>query len=660
MTKPPTKPTLPADINTALETLTNNHKDNCELITLPNKSAAPPGVEIKCVRIHVGAQPKDPAVLLIGGVHAREMAPPDALLRLAQNLLEAFSKEEDIVFEPLTAQVGAPPLAISYPAYRIAAEKVQQIVKSIDVYILPCVNPDGRLYDILHPPSGPDPAEEGWRKNRRPNPDSSAPAAIGVDLNRNCDIAWDFMRYYDMPQYRTSFSRGPASTTDTDETFNGVTEPARTVTVAGAPTGGTYTLIFDGATSIPIAFDAPASAVQAALATLAKVGAGNVTVTGANGGPYTVTFVGARGHPVPMLTAAYSALTGGTEPHIEIRHGGPHSEPETLNVQWLIDNRKIRFFLDVHQFGRAVMYSWGLEDNGTDKTMSFQQGSWDWRRDGLPVSATVPAGHTNYSEYAASDFPYFAGNKVKQIAEAITTAILLSSGAEVNAAPGADPRKDHSLYKAGSSARFYEPRGGGPLTGTSHDYAFSRQFIETSRAPIYALAMEVGHHEEGGFHPDYTSPNNQYQKIEREVHAAAIELLLTAVRWCRYCVIATAAYEGADHPDVKFLRSLRDQELRSTPFGARIVAAMERVYYSFAPPIARLLFRRPRARALARTLAVRPTVYCLRALVAITAPIGQRRVRVALRSGAILTLVAAIVLAAAAAVALAVRSAAGG
>jgi Zinc carboxypeptidase len=655
---PPTKPTLPADINTALEALASAHPDNCELITLPNKSAGSPGVDIKCVRIHEGTQPKDPAVLLIGGVHAREMAPPDALLRLAQNLLEAFSAKADISFSPLTAQVGEPPVPISYPAYRIAAEKIQQIVKSIDVYILPCVNPDGRLFDILNPPSGPEAPEEGWRKNRRANPDNPAPEAIGVDLNRNFDIAWDFMRYYDMPLYLTGFSHGPASATDTDETFNGVTEPARTVTVAGAPTGGTYTLGFDGEISTPIAFDAPASAVEAALVALTTVGASNVTVTGAGGGPYTVTFVGARGHPVPMLTALYSELEGGKEPHIEIRHGGPKTEPETLNVQWLIETRKIRFFLDVHQFGRTVMYPWGLEDNGSDKTMSFQQESWDWRRDGLPAEK-VPSGHTNYSEYIDNGFPYFVGNKVKQIAEAMTTAILLSSGAEVNAPEGTDPRKDHSTYKAGSSARFYEPTGGGPLTGTSDDYAFSRQFVETSRAPMYAFAMEVGHHEEGGFHPDYTEPNNQYQKIEREVHAAAVELLLTAVRWCRYCVIATAAYEGANHPDVEFLRSLRDEELRSTPFGARLVSALERVYYSFAPPVARLLFRRPRARALARALAVRPTVQLLRALVAITAPIQERRLRVALRGGAIFTLIAAVALAATAVVVLALRSAAG-
>ncbi len=656
MAEPPTTPTLPADINTALEALASAHPNNCELITLPNKSAAPPGVEVKCVRIHEGTTPKDPAVLVVGGVHAREMAPPDALLRLAQNLLDAFAANSDIAFPPLTAQVNRPlpepPLPISYPAYRIPAENVQKIVKTIDVYILPCVNPDGRLWDITNP-GVPDPS--GWRKNRRPNPDNSAAAAVGVDLNRNFDVAWDYRRYYDMPLYRSVYTSDPASTTDTDDTFDGVTDPERTVTITGSPTGGTYTLTFNGAASTPIAFNAPSSALEAALTALATVGAGNAWVTGPNGGPYNVTFANARAHPVPILEADYSGLTGGTEARVEIRHSRPHSEPETLNVQSLVDTHKIRFFLDVHQFGRTVMYPWGLEDDGEDSSMTFQQASWDWKRDGLPP-AKVPAGHTNYSEYVNNGFPYFVGDKVKQIAEAMQTAVLLASGAEPNAAAGADPRKDHSLYKVGSSARFYEPVGGGPLTGTTDDYAFSRQFVETARAPMYAMAMEVGNADEGGFHPDYTAPNNQYQKIEREVHAAVVEYLMAAVRWCHYCVIATAAYGGEAHPDVAFLRTLRDNELRSTPFGARTMAAIERVYYRLGTPIARFLVPRKRARVATRELVVRPLVTSLRVLAIITSRIPARRERAAVLWAAILVLAGALVLALGGALALAVRA----
>jgi hypothetical protein len=313
-----------------------------------------------------------------------------------------------------------------------------------------------------------------------------------------------------------------------------------------------------------------------------------------------------------MLTANYAALTGGQNRHIEIRHADPTCEPETLNVQWLIDQRTIRFYLDVHQYGRDVLYPWGMEDNGDDTTMTFQQASWDWKRDGLKAS-DVPAGHTNYNEYMPNSLMYYVGDKVKEIASSMTTAVLLAAGADPTAAAGTDPRKDHSTYVTGSIARFYDPRGGGPLTATTVDYAFSRQFTDPTRSPMYALAMEVGSAEENGFHPDYTSPNNHYEKIEREVFASCLEFATAAARWCKWCLIATAAYGDHRHPDVEFLRDLRERVRQSSRPAARAVAAAERVYYSFSPAVARFLIPRPRCRALVRVAVVRPVVTILRA-----------------------------------------------
>ena len=608
---PPTAPTLPADIITALTTLSTTYPDNCELITLPNKSAAPPGVDIKAVRLHDGSAPRDPAVLITGGVHAREWAPPDALLRLAQQLLDAFKTKTDIVFPALLANVNGPPVtAVSYPSYTFPIDKINKILGNADIYILPCVNPDGRLYDITNPGT---PFPAGWRKNRRPNPDRPDPEAIGVDLNRNFDIAWDFGRYYNMALYRLKYAGGPSSTDDTDDSFNGVTDPARTVTVAGGATGGSFILNFNGVNSAPIAFGAKAADVQTALGAVTTIGAGNVTVTGPDGGPYQVTFSGARAHPVGMLTANYGALTGGPNRHIEIKHAAPSCEPETKNVQWLVDQRKVRFYLDVHQFGRDVLYPWGLEDNGDNDTMTFQNSAFDWKRDGLK-QADVPAQLTDYKEYMPNSLMYYVGDKVKEIADSMATAILLAAGADPKAAAGADPRKDHSTYTTGSIARFYDPRGTGPLTGTTADYAFSRQFTDPTRSPVYALAMEIGSLEENGFHPDYTAPNNHYLKIEREVFAACLEFATEAARWCKWCLIATAAYGDHRHPDVEFLRDLRERVRRSSRPAARLVAAAERVYYSFSPAVARYLLPRPRCRAVLRAGVVRPVVIILRSL----------------------------------------------
>ncbi len=95
------------------------------------------------------------------------------------------------------------------------------------------------------------------------------------------------------------------------------TSGEQTITVEGAPTGGTFTLTFKGQTTTPIAFDAPAegpNGVGRALAALSTIGGeSSVIVTGPAGGPYTVYF-GNEGGPLaekaqPQIEADASGLT---------------------------------------------------------------------------------------------------------------------------------------------------------------------------------------------------------------------------------------------------------------------------------------------------------------------------------------------------------------
>lgn len=90
----------------------------------------------------------------------------------------------------------------------------------------------------------------------------------------------------------------------------------QTVTITGTPTGGTFTLTYNGQTTAPIAYNASAATVQAALALLTNIAiAGNVSCGGGAepGTPVTVTFTGLLGNqPQPLMTANGAALTGGT------------------------------------------------------------------------------------------------------------------------------------------------------------------------------------------------------------------------------------------------------------------------------------------------------------------------------------------------------------
>lgn len=89
-----------------------------------------------------------------------------------------------------------------------------------------------------------------------------------------------------------------------------------TVTITGSPTGGTFTLTVDGQTTSGIAYNATATAVQAALEALSTVAVGQVTVTGGPGPatPYVVTLAPELG----ALTGSGSGLTGGTTPSVTV------------------------------------------------------------------------------------------------------------------------------------------------------------------------------------------------------------------------------------------------------------------------------------------------------------------------------------------------------
>ncbi len=61
---------------------------------------------------------------------------------------------------------------------------VQSLVNNTEMFFVPCLNPDGYIYNHTTDPNG----GGMWRKNRRDNLDGQ----FGVDLNRNYDYFWGF------------------------------------------------------------------------------------------------------------------------------------------------------------------------------------------------------------------------------------------------------------------------------------------------------------------------------------------------------------------------------------------------------------------------------------------------------------------------------------
>lgn len=92
-------------------------------------------------------------------------------------------------------------------------------------------------------------------------------------------------------------------------TSGGVNE-VQTVTLTGA-TGGTFTLTFNGQTTAGIAYNATAATITTALNALSNINPGDVSTSGT--GPYVITFSGQYAAiNVTQMTASAANLTGTT------------------------------------------------------------------------------------------------------------------------------------------------------------------------------------------------------------------------------------------------------------------------------------------------------------------------------------------------------------
>lgn len=356
------------------------------------------------------------AVLITGGVHARELAPPDALVSFLEQLLAGYTAGSAITYPAWTDPVSK----IVYDSFIIPWPWVRRAVESLDLYVAPLVNDDGRDFWLAPLPLNPDKAtvrlHKMWRKNRRPAPSGNTdPRAVGIDINRNCDILWNFPQHYDMSLK--------------DLAMHASTDPA------------------------------------------------------------AENYVG------------------------DVASDHAESEPEVKNVAELMRSKQVSYYLDVHAFGRDVMYPWGIESNqNTDASMNFTNASFDGKRDGTA--------HPGYKEYIPKASEAAQAAAARHIADQI-----------LDKAGGSDPRgQARSTYTAKAASAMYV------ASGTTSDFCFSRWFAPVTggapTSPVTALVLEVGgdprlgpDNDEGGFTPRY---GLHFPKLEREIHVAVWTFLSMA------------------------------------------------------------------------------------------------------------------------------------
>ena len=136
------------------------------------------------LKIGNGSGPGRVTVLAIAGMHAREWAQPDAVISFAQKLLAAYRGSTAFVI-PAYTEGGN-----TFGPVSVDAATIKAMLDRMDILLVPLANPDGRAFS--QDPSG----SLRWRKNRAPRPPGGSDDTVGVDLNRNFDIGWDFDTFY--------------------------------------------------------------------------------------------------------------------------------------------------------------------------------------------------------------------------------------------------------------------------------------------------------------------------------------------------------------------------------------------------------------------------------------------------------------------------------
>src|SRR5271157_3223129 len=143
-----------------------------QLIPVPNLTWE--GRQCHAIKIAHGSGPGRAGVYFLGGVHAREWGSPDILINFAEQLEQAY--------------LGG--TGLTFGSKSFSASDIQTIVNTLDIFVFPQANPDGRNYSMTG-------ADAMWRKNRRIiPPNSNSGSCVGVDVNRNYDFLWDFPTYF--------------------------------------------------------------------------------------------------------------------------------------------------------------------------------------------------------------------------------------------------------------------------------------------------------------------------------------------------------------------------------------------------------------------------------------------------------------------------------
>jgi len=131
-------------------------------------------------------------------------------------------------------------------------------------------------------------------------------------------------------------------------------------------------------------------------------------------------------------------------------------------VQWLVDQfPNARYFVDVHSYTGDVLYPWGDDENQTsDPSKSFKNPAWDGQRG---VAGDV------YQEYVPT----------MRLAQLQAAANVMRDGINAVRSQGYVSKQGFWLWGVTY-----------PTSGTSEDWAFTREFLDPNKTKLSGFVIE--------------------------------------------------------------------------------------------------------------------------------------------------------------------------
>jgi hypothetical protein len=559
----------------------------CTRFDLPHRtheggSAAEPGRVISCLKLGKGSGEGRPRILIVGGIHAREWVPPDAIVTFVEKLLEAYRTSKPMVYKRFVDKRKSP--SIPYAEIRISEPEVKLMIERTELYVLPLANPDGRAYSMSKE------SRRGWRKNRRPAPGgvtcpplpepnvwaSDNPA--GVDLNRNFEIAWDFNRYYGKEAAEKMEEKGQLGISDQpcspSQNYHGP---------APSPPGGTRE---------------PEPEVRNIEELLKSKNVNFFMDVHSAAGKILIPW---------GLEQNQEADPEQTFLNPKFDRGQPQERdgPGPAYKEWMPPGTE-----HAHRTLGEFMASQIANSTGFSANDALEDEVARHARE-----------ESNYDTVAAIDL--FGGSSLEFTTGAseefaFSLQITTQPGSPVRA-KALDPIFAYTFECGRTTDEGFQPKAKTVYPKVEREVAAGlAAFITYAaawRAPVPPPAAS------GSPPPPPPTPPGKSPSC---------------------CFIATAAYGSPYHPKVRYLCDIRDEELKATELGRRFMYGVERGYYAFSPQVAEWLHRHERARRAVRHGAVEPWIALVWSAEALTSRIRPAELRAAafLGLGSVATLTA--------------------